>query len=336
MMLLGSHASLQGNDSQIEVAAGGIRPRKESRISLEKERLTVSIKKVTVEYEFLNLTSQDIVTEVGFPMPPYEYTEGNGWGGAWSFTDFRVWVDGREVHYQTESRAKVKEADYTDLLHHLGIDVQTFDHHDPLVVTDGLRIEEDTSKQRIEKLPKSTKENLARLGLIDPKYECPTWTVLRTYYWTQRFPARQIVKVRHEYTPVFGFGPFLPEELQSKLKDACIEPSLQEKLNTLWAKGPGRMGDWYVNASWVKYVLTTANNWKTPIKDFELIVERPEWTEKGSYFVSLCWDGKVRRSDERYFVAQEANFVPRHELAVYYLRPGPEGPPGFEEYLPNK
>jgi hypothetical protein len=304
---------------------------------LEKERLTISIKKVTVEYEFLNTTDQDIATEVGFPMPPYEYSEGNSWGGAWSFTDFRVWVDGREVQYQTEARAKVKATDYTDLLSGLGVDIQTFDHYDPLTIADGLRTEEDTSKHPIDKLPKSTRENMVRLGLLHPEFGFPAWTVFRTYYWSQRFPARQIVKVRHEYTPVFGFGPFRPEELQSKLKDACIEPSLQEKLTTLWAKGKG--GDewsWYINASWVKYILTTANNWKTPIKDFELIVERPEWTEKGSYFVSLCWDGKVRRSDEKRFVAQEADFVPQHELAVYYLRPGPEGAPGFEAYLPNK
>jgi hypothetical protein len=40
-------------------AMGGIRFRQESRISMEKERLTISKWKVTVEYEFLNNTAHN-------------------------------------------------------------------------------------------------------------------------------------------------------------------------------------------------------------------------------------------------------------------------------------
>jgi hypothetical protein len=50
-------------------AMGGIRFRKESRISMEKERLTISKSRVTVEYEFLNNTDKDITIGLAFPIP---------------------------------------------------------------------------------------------------------------------------------------------------------------------------------------------------------------------------------------------------------------------------
>ena len=60
------------NDAAASTAAGGIQLRREARISMEKERLFISEKKITVEYEFLNETDQDITTEVAFPVPPYD------------------------------------------------------------------------------------------------------------------------------------------------------------------------------------------------------------------------------------------------------------------------
>jgi hypothetical protein len=42
----------------------------EARISMEKERLTISAAKVTVEYELLNESSRDIATELAFPVAP--------------------------------------------------------------------------------------------------------------------------------------------------------------------------------------------------------------------------------------------------------------------------
>jgi hypothetical protein len=151
--------------------------------------------------------------------------------------------------------------------------------------------------------------------------------VYRTYYWPQKFPARQIVKVRHEYTPVIGFKSFEQKTLAPLVKDACIEAPLAHKLVTLWTKGPadGAPYGWAINADWVKYILTTANNWKTPIKDFELILELPGKADHGETFVSLCWDGKFTHPDKTHFVAKETNFVPKSDLAVYYLRVGAEG-----------
>jgi Domain of unknown function (DUF4424) len=83
---------LHGDDGAASVAAGGIVLRKESRISMEKERLTVGARKVTVEFDFLNESDQDITTEVAFPIPPYDESPALGSERLPNFPDFRVWV----------------------------------------------------------------------------------------------------------------------------------------------------------------------------------------------------------------------------------------------------
>jgi hypothetical protein len=58
---------LIGNDGSGEaVPAGGIRLRREARISMQKERLTIGMERIAVEYEFLNTAGQDVITEVFF------------------------------------------------------------------------------------------------------------------------------------------------------------------------------------------------------------------------------------------------------------------------------
>lgn len=92
---------LGADDSAVSVAMGGIRPRKEARISMEKERLTISAKRVTVDFAFLNDTGTDVTTEVGFPIPPYAM----GPADVWIVDHFRVWVDGHELKYETDVKS---------------------------------------------------------------------------------------------------------------------------------------------------------------------------------------------------------------------------------------
>lgn len=320
VLLLGSCALLHGNDAVIEFAAGGIQLRQETRISMEKERLTISRERVTVEYEFLNLADQDITTEVAFPIPPYKYEFSALQTRYPYFTDFRVWADGQDVEYQTEVRAKLGDADFTDLLHGLDIDIETFGHS---------AAEAEVDNSEIRTLPKPSREKLARLGLID-ETELPQWSVQKVYYWRQRFPAHKILNVRHEYGPNVGYYqiPPGPSELEEFVKESCLDPSLEKRLsavsNRMFKEGSIHpLGLETV----VKYILTTANTWRTPIKDFQLVVERPETTDfsspsaqAGKTFVSFCWDGEVQRLDKNHFLARRADFVPARELVVYYLQ----------------
>jgi hypothetical protein len=104
-----------------------------------------------------------------------------------------------------------------------------------------------------------------------------------TYHWTQTFPAGGVVRVRHEYTPAYGHEQARMAEVANVHKDGCFDRNSLQGFRRRMAKG----GD-YVGLTWVKYILTTANTWQTPIEDFEVVIERPEGKK-----VSFCWVGKV-------------------------------------------
>jgi hypothetical protein len=100
LMLVSGTLAL-GNDGAASTGVGGIQLRREANISMEKERLTISESKVTVEYEFLNDTDKDITTEVAFPIPPYDNSPDDPVNVP-GFNDFRLWADGKELKYSTD------------------------------------------------------------------------------------------------------------------------------------------------------------------------------------------------------------------------------------------
>jgi len=336
VLLLGAFfAVAQADDSAASVAVGGIQLRREANISMEKEVLTISEAKVTVEYEFLNDSDRDITTAVAFPVPPYAESPVEA---TYPFDDFRLWVEGKEIKYQIDARAKLNGKDYTDSLKRLGIDVSSFGGWD----TD----QKGNPIGPITKLPKQELRWLADMGLIDSAdstgTEMPLWTVVKTYYWTQTFPAHKILHVRHEYSPAVGFQSMSPDtfdpamhkqrvsELRYKnLDEACVDAPLQRTLTRESAKynrpDPGDA----IWMSWVDFILTTANSWRTPIKDFTLILDRgswPRWDQPPQY-VSLCWDGPIRKLDATRFVAHATNFVPKKELHVAFFSVSAPDPP---------
>lgn len=338
---------LSANDSDASVSLGGIVLTRESRISMESERLTIALSKVTVEYEFLNESDRDITTEVAFPIPPYEFTEAAG--GIRDFNDFKLWVDGQPRQYQTESKAiawkrdakdnKVgPQQDVTALLNRYGVDIATLAHFD-----------DQSGSPDFSKLPAKAKKDLIQAGAFDGDARpMPLWEVHKTYHWTQTFPAHKILHVRHEYSPAFGFegmeieafnepssdkfpnpqppdgGTYAREEIQ-RLKDTCVTSAAQRSIflqSSAALKADPNAG--YIESEWVDYILTTANSWKTPIKRFDLIVARgPKRQMNGYYddwdFASFCWDGPVKQINAHRFEASITNFVPKRDLKVLFL-----------------
>ena len=305
----------RANDAAASTAVGGIQLKREARISMEKERLTRSETKVIVEYEFLNETDRDITTEVAFPVPPYDLD----WVSASypkGVKDFHLWVEGQELKYQTEAKAMVHGSDESERLRRLSVDVSSFGHFDD---THG------PVSRDIESLPRSQRLLLAQRGLTD-KDGLPTWTVVKTYHWNQIFPGHKVLHVRHDYAPVLGFEGLGAADFQgaraprfAKLSEVCLEPPLRKRLV---AVAPKQDDD--VQSFWVDYILTTANTWKKPIKQFELVVERPKpegtWrTGRKQWYVSFCWDGQVQQRDQDHFVVKKANFIPSKELRVMFF-----------------
>jgi hypothetical protein len=259
-------------------------------------------------------------------VPPYQ--QDFDAGGPKGVDDFKVWVDGRSVAYQVDSKAILNGVDYSGLLRKLGVDVASFGQ---FTDTDSKR---GPYSPEIEKLPRSQRDELARIGLVRREDGFPEWSAVKMYHWQQVFPAGKTLHVRHEYTPIAGFALLAPEvtfpipkaertaEFATAIRESCIDAPLQKTL-TLSARNGSQSGG-YIETIWIDYILTTANTWKTPIKNFELIVERPKPTGKWyapvrRWLVSLCWDGPMGQLDADHFVARAANFVPKKELHVAFF-----------------
>jgi hypothetical protein len=311
-------AAARRNDGAAETAAGGLRLRKERSVAMAKERLTIAPDRVRVEYEFRNDTDKDVVTEIAFPIPEYAYP-GEDPGGERDFKDFRVWVDGAPRRFQTEAKAFLKEKDVTADVKAAGLDIASFAgfcHWD---------LDVRRAEYQVERLAPEVRARLAAAGILGPEAKedpgwsfAPMWTARVTYHWTQRFPAKSTVKIAHEYTPVAGFGWVDPAKLTSEHPDAGSDAALVKALQAMAAKreASAPSSGVYVNARWVKYILTTANTWKTPIGEFELRIEKPV-----DSLVSLAWDGPVERLPGGALRMARKNFVPAKELSVYFFRP---------------
>jgi hypothetical protein len=306
-------ASLSADDGALTAnPAGGLEWKREPRVSMEKERLTISLAKVTVEFEFLNDSEQDVTAQVGFPIPPYVFeqfggpTEQRDRPVSWDFADFAVWVDDKPLQYQTERRAFVNGVEHTEILEKLGINIGSFGDKelDPML---GVYDESEPDDQ-LTRLPKDHKEQLIKLGLISEGCR-PLWTVREMHHWTQTFPARKTVRIRHEYAPAVGRSPLFADSFR-EFEEICVDEALFNHVKTQARK----RADWHGHLNWVKYILTSANTWKTPIKDFELVVDK-----SGAHDVRFCWDGKIEKLDANRVVARAKDFVPTKELTIYFL-----------------
>jgi len=189
-------SSLAANDSAASVAVGGIVLTRQPNISMESEPLTISLGKITVEYEFLNESDADISTEVAFPIPAYEYTEDAG--GIRAFNDFRLWVDGQPLKYEVEAKAfLVKRDDHdkvvgqprdvTAILNKYSIDIPSLGHFIDA---------EDYKVPDFDKLPPASRKVLSAQGLVDaePGHTTPQWEVRKTYHWKQTYPAHKVLE----------------------------------------------------------------------------------------------------------------------------------------------
>lgn len=305
---------MRADDYAAATAAGGIVLRKEARISMERERLAISPNEVTVDFWFRNETDKAITTEVAFPVPPYRFIF-DDIAGPRDFADFRLWVDGRRIKYSTQLKALIKGVDYAGLLRGMGIDAATFGKYDWVK-------DPPYGSPQINQLSAAQRQKLVRLGLIDsdPEERFPQWTVVKTYYWRQVFPAHALVHIRHKYKPVAGYEMIEARDVPKQLPAACVDPSSEERLRAL-ASQPKSPYDGWLATTWVKYILTTANSWKTPIGKFELVVNPPRnEVGRAEWLADFCWDGKLQRLGRARFIAKNANFIPRRELTVYFFR----------------
>jgi len=309
------------NDSVAESAAGGLVLTQTDDIDMLSEDLFVSAERVSVRYVFRNQRPADVRVTVAFPMPDRNFAELRESDSAFP-VDFSTRVDGRPVEMQVERRALLGDIDHSALLASLGIPIAA---ENPFIAV----------AEALDALAPDQQQRLAGLGLVEAvEYDSgqgmrrhfePLWTTRETWHWEQVFPAGRDLVVEHLYTPGVGgsVGSILAyPELRSDaatrqmIDDYCVEPSFIAAVDRLAARGteerPVLIGD-----QRIRYILTTGGNWRSPIGDFRLVVDkgRPE------NLISFCGSGLTRLSPTQ-FEMRRRNWRPDRDLAVLILTPG--------------
>jgi hypothetical protein len=309
MLLLGS-AAARANDSTAELGAGGLQLVRSYAIELVAEDLYVSPTEIRVNYRFRNKTMTAITTIVAFPLPAIDATVPEALNvvlpnlESENFVDFRVSVDGAPVTPSVNSRVTALGVDRTAELTALRLPLNPY---------------AESLRARIKTLSADTRVAMNRLGLLLPEEDefQAAWKLETTFYWHQAFPPGREVAVEHRYRPVVGFAFFGMNSLDDKAMRAryCMDDAFvraaRERLNAIRnAPNP------YLSEQRIAYVLTTGNNWASPIKSFRLVVDKGE----PEALVSFCGEN-VRRISPTQFEMRATDFAPQREFDMLVVRP---------------
>lgn len=316
-------APAAANDSTAELRTGGLVLTKTGAVEMRSEDLFISAEEIRVRYVFRNTSGQDVTTVVAFPMPDLEI---NGIDDMIAIPTedpenilgFATKVDGADVRAAVEQQAVLKGKDYTAYLKGLGLPVQPHT---------------DEARAAMDALPQARRDELVKLGLATPdEFDAgkgwethwrPSWTLKTTYHWTQTFPAGKDVVVEHRYKPSVGASagtgvgtPYPYPESRAMMRDYCIDQSFMAAVNREKAARKAEYPPFTEQR--ISYVLKTGANWKKPIGDFKLTID------KGSpdYLLTLCIDG-IRKTGPTTFEVRKTNFTPTRDIAILILQPYP-------------
>ena len=308
--LIAMAAPAAANDSTAQLGAGGLQLVRNEAIELLAEDLYVSVDEVRVAYRFRNRTDAPVTYLVAFPLPAIDAVVPEAMNiilpdaGSDNFVDFTVTVDGKPVTPQLDARVTALGVDQTETVKRLGLPLNP--------IADGLY-------QRLENAPEAQKAELNRLGLaiVDPYNTEAAWRLETTFYWEQTFPPGKDVIVEHSYRPVTGFGFFGDWVFEDDgYRDTyCIDSSFENAARRKLAAIAGDDNP-YLDERRVSYILTTANNWASPIRDFRLVVDKGD----PDALVSFCGTN-VRKISPTEFEMRATDFVPERELEILIAAP---------------
>ena len=304
------------NDSTAEMTAGGLVLRQSGSIDMLREDLYVSRERIRVNYVFRNQSDADVATIVAFPLPPLELD----YEGDYSYPgEFQTRVAGQPIDISTEYRATLNGDDHTEALASLGIPLTPGD--DWQAFESALNAVSDNNLRR-----------LAELGLVEVhRYESrsgearrhvrPLWTVQETYYWEQAFPAGRDLEIEHTYRPGVGgtagsalaYSGFRESEWgQEMIAEYCMDESFLRGAERMAARSEHGI----MTESTLGYILTTGANWRRPIGEFRLVVDKGD----ARNIVSFCGTGLTRLSPTQ-FEMRRSNWRPDRDLRVIILAP---------------
>jgi hypothetical protein len=315
-----------GNDSTAELAAGGLVLTKSPAIEMRSEDLFISAKQVRVHYKFANTSKADVTVTVAFPMPDIT-TEGVDDTLSIPTQDpknilgFSTLVDGKPVAAQVEQKAIKHGVDQTAYLRSLGIPLA------PHLAS---------TNQLLDRLPQATRDALVakQLAVIDEygtvadkpleKHWEATWTLKTTYFWRQTFPAGREIDVQHRYTPSvgesagtsWGSADFAKQpDYAQRRAHYCVDDAFLASIRKTIKPGEDYPS---LTEQRIEYILSSGANWKAPIGDFRMVVDKGA----AANIVSFCGSG-VRKIAPTQFEVRHTNFTPTSDVAVLILQPQP-------------
>ena len=309
------------NDSSAEKAAGGLVLRQNTDIDMVSEDLFVSPDQVRVNYVFRNRAAQPRRITVAFPMPDrelsYEMESEVAYPG-----DFHTSVDGRPVRMSVERRAFINGVDRTAELTRLRVPVAPPAGQRAVHLADA-----------IGRMPRATQQRLAGAGLIDAASLAdtshqiiPMWTVRETWHWDQVFPAGRDLRVQHRYRPGVGGTAGVPlasrewrngEDGRAYQREFCTDADFLAGIDRMQQRAEQRQAGYPMERR-LRYILTTGGNWRSPIGDFRMVVDKGDTNA----IVSFCGQG-VRRLSPTQFEVRHRNWRPDRDLAVLIVAPIP-------------
>lgn len=317
------------NDSSAAIGLGGLELRQNDAISMDSEDLFLSLDEVRIKYRFTNHSNQDVETLVSFPLPAIP--DGiQGYLGdtsypEWSERDFHTSIDGKEVALDYSEIFTVNGKNVEPRLKQLGWPLKFWNDYDFL--------------EKVDQFSEAEKAKYLAEGLLkkpEPK-ESPDWIVpgwqMQTFVnRVQRFPAGKTVTVDHRYKPIAGgsVGGMLgtiasPGKADKELREWANEYRAQYCIDDMFLAGFRKkmaakrkegerngteMGMFYVE-NWLDYVLKSGANWRGPIKDFRMVIDK----RNADNLISLCADG-VQKIGPTRFEIRKTNFEPTRDISI--------------------
>jgi len=304
LFMCGGFAMANDTSGQL-LPTGEIRFEKQDGIVLKHEALLLS-DTVTVDYLFENITDKPVETTVFFPIP----TIGpiiSYWEYPHDFK-FRVWADGQEIKPEISRKITINGTDVTKYFNLIGVDSYT-----KTITAD---FSEDYKElinagKPLLKLPAAEQKKLEELGMLSKDclmtedstcvnnpnvyHLAGDYKQEVMYYWKQTFPPHQVIHVRHEYIP-------------SVRSNSIGQPSAPVTKQLNWSYEENKKGYWAESS----YIITTANNWKTPIENFNLLV----WGRTGAAVSSYNYGefSNTRVARKNYLLETKQNFFPANEI----------------------
>lgn len=322
------------------IAAGGLEPNSDPRITVARELVHISDRKIAVEYDLANNSGADITTDLGFTVPPYK----NQWNlldpALQSFRSLRVWADGEPVEYRTDTKASLNGVDITKTLEKARIDIATFGHMN--LGRDQRGTTRTVLVADYERLPQKEKHRLRGEGIFKGEEGFSLYTVNMRYHWPQTIAAHSTAHIREEYVPVVGFTEAPP---QADVFQAALTPVAAA---TGGAAGQSRseasqlLGGFCADAKfihsmmdahkyfaqnwggsivphWVDFSLQADAGWRRPIDDFTLVVDVPEPADGQHTLISFCAPGVLEKLDSGHPQIHLTKYVPGTGLHIGFF-----------------